>query len=282
MISGRTGRGAPASSPAAPGPTSSSVTDMGRDCIPAGSGRQGAPRPAVPAGPHAVAGTRVRGRPSPGHYTRRRSFVESDASPMSSPMDPGVDTPQVVIVGAGPAGLTAAYQLAKADVASTVLEADDLVGGISRTVERDGWRFDLGGHRFFTKVTPVEQLLARDPAAGGLPAPPPDEPHLLRREVLRLPAQGLERPAATSASSRPPGACSPTPGPGPRAPCWPSWAAPAPTTASRTGSPPASGDGSTTTSSRPTTRRSGGCRRASSRPTGRRSASRTCRCGTPA
>jgi protoporphyrinogen oxidase len=64
----------------------------------------------------------------------------------------------VVIIGAGPAGLTAAYQLAKAGRTSTVLEADDIVGGISRTVERDGWRFDIGGHRFFTKVRPVEEL----------------------------------------------------------------------------------------------------------------------------
>src|SRR6476661_7407490 len=64
--------------------------------------------------------------------------------------------PTVVIVGAGPAGLTAAYQLAKAGVASTVLEADDVVGGISQTAERDGWKFDIGGHRFFTKVEAVE------------------------------------------------------------------------------------------------------------------------------
>jgi protoporphyrinogen oxidase len=64
----------------------------------------------------------------------------------------------VVIIGAGPAGLTAAYQLAKAGKVATVLEADTVVGGISRTVQRDGWRFDIGGHRFFTKVTPVEDL----------------------------------------------------------------------------------------------------------------------------
>ncbi len=64
----------------------------------------------------------------------------------------------VVIIGAGPAGLTAAYQLHKHDVASTVLEADSEVGGISRTVERDGWRFDIGGHRFFTKVRQVDDL----------------------------------------------------------------------------------------------------------------------------
>jgi len=68
------------------------------------------------------------------------------------------DAPQVVIIGAGPAGLTAAYQLAKAGHTSTVLEADSVVGGISRTAERDGWRFDIGGHRFFTKVAEVEKL----------------------------------------------------------------------------------------------------------------------------
>src|SRR5438067_12890386 len=64
----------------------------------------------------------------------------------------------VVIIGAGPAGLTAAYVLAKRGVTSSVFEADDVVGGISRTAERDGWRFDIGGHRFFTKVQAVEDL----------------------------------------------------------------------------------------------------------------------------
>src|SRR5436309_2046810 len=64
----------------------------------------------------------------------------------------------VVVVGAGPAGLTAAYQLGKRNQTCVVLESDDVVGGISRTVERDGWRFDIGGHRFFTKVQPVEDL----------------------------------------------------------------------------------------------------------------------------
>ncbi len=64
----------------------------------------------------------------------------------------------VVVIGAGPAGLTAAYMLAKRDVAATVLEADTVVGGISQTAERDGWRFDIGGHRFFTKVQAVEDV----------------------------------------------------------------------------------------------------------------------------
>lgn len=68
------------------------------------------------------------------------------------------DIGRAVVIGAGPAGLTAALELARADVEVTVLEADDTVGGISRTVERNGWRFDIGGHRFFTKVPEVEAL----------------------------------------------------------------------------------------------------------------------------
>ncbi len=64
----------------------------------------------------------------------------------------------VVIAGAGPGGLTAAYMLTKHGEHPVVLEADGVVGGISRTVLRDGWRIDLGGHRFFTKVEEVEDL----------------------------------------------------------------------------------------------------------------------------
>src|SRR6195256_4269660 len=65
----------------------------------------------------------------------------------------------VVIIGAGPAGLTAAYELVERHgITSTILESDSIVGGISRTVERDGWRFDIGGHRFFTKVKAVDDL----------------------------------------------------------------------------------------------------------------------------
>ena len=72
--------------------------------------------------------------------------------------DSTTGSPDVVIIGAGPAGLTAAYMLTKRGVPSTVLEADNMVGGISRTEVRDGWRFDIGGHRFFTKVKPVEDV----------------------------------------------------------------------------------------------------------------------------
>src|SRR5580698_1820134 len=69
-----------------------------------------------------------------------------------------VEDAPVVIAGAGPGGLTAAYELTRRGRHPIVLEADDVVGGISRTVLRDGWRFDLGGHRFFTKVPEVEAL----------------------------------------------------------------------------------------------------------------------------
>ncbi|MDP9407075.1 MAG: NAD(P)/FAD-dependent oxidoreductase [Actinomycetota bacterium] len=75
-----------------------------------------------------------------------------------APAAPQPSRPQVVVIGAGPAGLTAAYELVKRDVPVTVLEGDAMVGGISRTAEREGWRFDIGGHRFFTKVPEVEAL----------------------------------------------------------------------------------------------------------------------------
>lgn len=65
---------------------------------------------------------------------------------------------KVVIIGAGPAGLTAAYELCKAGVPSVVLEKDDVVGGISRTVNYKGFLFDIGGHRFFTKVRAVDEM----------------------------------------------------------------------------------------------------------------------------
>lgn len=64
----------------------------------------------------------------------------------------------VLIAGAGPAGLTAAYELSKLGLNPTVLEADDQVGGLSRTVNYRGYRFDIGGHRFFSKVPLINQL----------------------------------------------------------------------------------------------------------------------------
>ncbi len=71
---------------------------------------------------------------------------------MSRPRD-------VIIVGAGPAGLTAGYLLTKAGQSVTILERDpDYVGGISRTVDYKGFLFDIGGHRFFSKSREVVEL----------------------------------------------------------------------------------------------------------------------------
>jgi protoporphyrinogen oxidase len=63
-----------------------------------------------------------------------------------------------IVIGAGPAGLTSAYELKKSGQKSTILEADRVVGGISRTVSHQGFRFDIGGHRFFSKVTLINDL----------------------------------------------------------------------------------------------------------------------------
>ncbi|MBI1321560.1 NAD(P)-binding protein [bacterium] len=64
-----------------------------------------------------------------------------------------------IIAGGGPAGLTAAYELTKNGHTCTVLEADaNLVGGISRTDTYKGYRFDIGGHRFFSKSDEVNRL----------------------------------------------------------------------------------------------------------------------------
>jgi protoporphyrinogen oxidase len=84
--------------------------------------------------------------------------VTESVLPVAGETVSGQSRPKVVVIGAGPAGLTAAYQLVKRDVPVTVLEGDAMVGGISRTAEREGWRFDIGGHRFFTKVPEVDAL----------------------------------------------------------------------------------------------------------------------------
>ncbi len=64
----------------------------------------------------------------------------------------------VVVIGAGPAGLAAAHALAGAGLRPIVLERLDRVGGLARTDEYRGFHFDLGGHRFFTKVPEVRSM----------------------------------------------------------------------------------------------------------------------------
>lgn len=64
-----------------------------------------------------------------------------------------------IIFGAGPAGLTAAWELSKNNHECLVLESDPIfVGGIARTAEYKGYRFDIGGHRFFTKSSEVKRI----------------------------------------------------------------------------------------------------------------------------
>jgi len=66
--------------------------------------------------------------------------------------------PHVLILGAGPAGLTAAYELSRHRIRSTVLEADSVVGGLARTEQYKGYYYDIGGHRFYTKITEVGRI----------------------------------------------------------------------------------------------------------------------------
>ena len=67
---------------------------------------------------------------------------------------------RIVIIGAGPAGLTAAYELLKAGFEVVVFEKEKQVGGISKTINYGGYLFDLGGHRFFTKYPEVKKIWA--------------------------------------------------------------------------------------------------------------------------
>ncbi len=75
--------------------------------------------------------------------------------------------PSVLILGAGPAGLTAAHELSSSGWPVTVFEAAGSVGGLSRTVNHQGFLFDIGGHRFFTRVALIERLW-RDILGGDL------------------------------------------------------------------------------------------------------------------
>jgi len=79
------------------------------------------------------------------------------SEPSSSAHHDSVDG-SVVVVGGGPAGLTAAYELIRSGRTPIILEKAHLVGGLSRTESYKGYSFDMGGHRFFTKVKRVNEF----------------------------------------------------------------------------------------------------------------------------
>jgi protoporphyrinogen oxidase len=95
------------------------------------------------------------------------------------------------VLGGGPAGLTAGYLLAKKGKPVIVLESTDQVGGIARTEVKDGYRFDLGGHRFFTKVKEVDDLWHEIMKEEFLKRPRQSRIYW-RRKFLEYPLQGMD------------------------------------------------------------------------------------------
>jgi len=107
---------------------------------------------------------------------------------------------KAIIIGAGPAGLTAAYELVKrTGIQPIILEKSDIVGGISKTVNYKGNRIDIGGHRFFSKSTrimewwqnilPVEETDINHPFKSGgneVNAQQTDEVMLVRNRISRI------------------------------------------------------------------------------------------------
>ena len=96
------------------------------------------------------------------------------------------------ILGGGPAGLTAGYVIGRRGRPGAVFEADGTVGGIAKTIEFNGYRFDLGGHRFFTKLQPVQHLW-EEVLGDELLTRPQALAHLLRRKVLCISDHGQGR-----------------------------------------------------------------------------------------
>ena len=132
-----------------------------------------------------------------------------------------------------------------------MLEADDVVGGISQTEQCTGWRFDIGGHRFFSKSERSTRSGARSSATDDFLSRPRLSRIYYDGKFYRLPAQAVQRPAQPRARSR-------------RAAAWLSylWARvrpPADQSSFEDWVAAASAAGSTGSSSRPTPRRSGAC-----------------------
>ena len=91
-------------------------------------------------------------------HARIEELAQEESAPTEATATNGGGSIGTAILGGGPAGLTAAYTLGRRGDRGVVFEADGQVGGIAKTVEFNGYRFDLGGHRFFTKLQPVQRL----------------------------------------------------------------------------------------------------------------------------
>lgn len=85
-------------------------------------------------------------------------LTDEDVAPLRPTGVEDGDSMGTAILGGGPAGMSAAYILARRGRPGAVFEADGTVGGIAKTIEFNGYRFDLGGHRFFSKLLPVERM----------------------------------------------------------------------------------------------------------------------------
>jgi protoporphyrinogen oxidase/predicted dehydrogenase len=91
-------------------------------------------------------------------HARIEELAQDESAATETTATNGGGSIGTAILGGGPAGLTAAYTLGRRGESGVVFEADGQVGGIAKTVEFNGYRFDLGGHRFFTKLQPVQRL----------------------------------------------------------------------------------------------------------------------------
>lgn len=97
-----------------------------------------------------------------------------------------MDKKKVIIIGAGPAGLTAAYELLKDNSDQyevTIIEETNEIGGISRTVRYNGNRMDIGGHRFFSKDQEVMEFWENLMPLQGQPSY--DDKKLRKREEIK-------------------------------------------------------------------------------------------------
>lgn len=96
----------------------------------------------------------------------------------------------IIVLGGGPTGLSAGYVLTKAGFKVKIFEGDSAVGGLSKTIVHDGFRFDLGGHRFFTKDEAVDKFV-KDLMDGELLSVPRKSKIYMRNRYFDYPLKPL-------------------------------------------------------------------------------------------